>query len=106
MWRDLFVEVARERREVFKNLGKYLAKIAEVVKELDPGAEVYLFGSVAEGRHVVASDIDVLVVTRERPEVVLDALWRAGIRDPFEVHVIKPEELPRYRRYSVLRRVI
>ncbi len=54
----------------------------------------------------MASDIDVLVVTRERPEVVLDALWRAGIRDPFEVQVIKPEELPRYRRYSVLRRII
>ncbi len=37
MWWDLFVEVARERREVFKNLGEYLVKIAEVVKELDRG---------------------------------------------------------------------
>ena len=43
-------------------------EVAEFVKEVitayDPGAEVYLFGSVVRGDYTAASDIDILVVTR------------------------------------------
>jgi len=48
--------------------------IAEAVKEIDGDAEVYLFGGVAEGRHPLSSDIDVLVVTDKPPGEVLAKL--------------------------------
>lgn len=98
----LLIEDAKRRQEVFKNLDKYLAVIKYVVKSLDPDAEVYLFGSVAEGRHILTSDIDVLVITTINPGVVLEKLWRAGIGDPFEIHVRSPDMLPLYRRHSKL----
>lgn len=102
---DLLIEDAKRRREAFENLEKYLSTIKEVAKSLDPNAEVYLFGSVAEGRHVLSSDIDVLVVTTADPPVVLERLWRAGIGPPFEVHVRPPEALPLYQKRSRLVRV-
>lgn len=67
-------EDAKRRQEVFKNLDKYLAVIKEVAKSIDPSAEVYLFGSVAEGRHILSSDIDVLIVTTADPGAVLEKL--------------------------------
>lgn len=96
------VKEARRRAEIFKNLDKYLKLITDVVKSLDGDAEVYLFGSVAEGRHLLSSDIDVLVVTNVEPGKVLAVLWEHGIKDPFEVHVITRELLEMYRRRSKL----
>ena len=105
MWSELFVKEARRRREIFANLSKYLRTIVEAAKSVDPSAEVYLFGSVAEGKATVASDIDVLIVTKARPEVVLDALWRKGIEEPFEIHVIPPELLRIYAKRAVLQKI-
>ena len=105
MSEELLIEEAKRRAEVFKNLERYLATIAEAVKELDADAEVYLFGSVAEGRHLLSSDVDVLVVTDLSPGEVLAALWERGIRDPFEVHVVKRNALEVYKARSKLVRV-
>ena len=63
------------------------------MRKLDPSVEVYLFGSAAEKRHTYSSDIDVLVITRKEPARVHYELWKAGIRDPFEIHVQPPEKL-------------
>ena len=101
---ELLIDEAR-RREVFENLGTYLRRLVEVVKGLDPSSEVYLFGSVAEGRYLLSSDIDVLVVADANPGKVLAELWLAGIRDPFEIHVVARKALELYRRRSKLVRV-
>ncbi len=69
---------------------------------MDPSAEVFLFGSVAEGRHTYSSDIDVLVVTNLEPARVHFELWEAGIREPFEIHVQPKEMVPLYRRRARL----
>jgi len=53
----MIVEEALRRQRVFRELDSWLRKIAKVVKEMDPEAEVYLFGSVAEGRYTFSSDI-------------------------------------------------
>ncbi|UNQ73176.1 nucleotidyltransferase domain-containing protein [Infirmifilum sp. NZ] len=98
----LLVEEAKRRAEVFRNLEERLRVIAEVVREMDRDARVYLFGSVAEGRHLLSSDIDVLVVTRRSPGEVLARLWEKGIGDPFEVHVVTEEMLELYRRRARL----
>ena len=94
--KKLLVKEARRRAEVFKNLDKYLRIIAEVVKKLDPEAKAYLIGSVAEGRHLLSSDIDVLIVTKLPPGKILSELWRAGIKDPFEIHVTPKNQLKKY----------
>ncbi len=102
MSEKLLVEEARRRREVFGNLEKYLRVIVDTARGLDKNARIYLFGSVAEGRHLLSSDIDVLVVTERKPGEVLAALWRRGIKDPFEIHVVTKEMLGIYRRRARL----
>ena len=75
------------RKKVFAELDKWLQLIKGKVLEIDPCAEIYLFGSVAEGRYTYSSDIDVLIVTDKSVEEVLPRLWEAGVNDPFEIHV-------------------
>ncbi len=95
--KEFLVREARRRAEVFGKLDEYLRKIAEIIMKLDPRAEVYLFGSVAENRHLLSSDIDVLVVTEMSPGEVLAVFWREGIRDPFEIHVVTRDKLDVYK---------
>jgi len=97
------VRESRRRREILRNLSRYLRTIAEVVKSLDPKARIYLFGSVAEGTSLTSSDVDILIVTETlKPEEVIAQLWKHGIEDPFEIHVIKPEQLNTFKRTSKL----
>ena len=105
MWEELLVEEARERKRIFENLSVYLERIVEAVTRLDPRAEVYLFGSVAERKYLLSSDIDVLVVTNTSPGRVLAELWASGIREPFEIHVVSRELLEIYEKRSKLIRV-
>ena len=87
----LLIGEAKRRQEIFNKISYYLCKINNIIKEIDPKAKAYLFGSVAENKHLISSDIDILVVTRARPEQVISRLWERGIGDPFEIHVIAPE---------------
>jgi predicted nucleotidyltransferase len=77
--------------------------LVKIVKSIDPEAEVYLFGSVAEGRHLYSSDVDVLIVTeRLRPGEVIAALKEEGFDDPFEIHVVDRGMFELYERRSRL----
>jgi hypothetical protein len=102
MSHETILKTALKRREAFRNLGKNLRTIKETVKKLDPHVEVYLFGSTAEKRHTYSSDIDVLIITKKEPAGVHYELWKAGIRDPFEIHVQPPEKLHLYQRKAKL----
>ena len=102
---ELLVKEAKRRAEVFRNLNRYLRILASVVEQIDDKAEVYLFGSVAEGGHLLSSDIDVLVVTDKSPAEVLKKLWEAGIKDPFEIHVATEEQLKLYKAKAKLTRI-
>lgn len=97
MSHKILVETAIKRREIFKKLNKYLGIIKETVRKIDPKAEVYMFGSVAEKNYNYSSDIDVLVITRAHPANVHLELWKAGIKDPFEIHVQPPEKAMFYK---------
>lgn len=96
------VRMAVERQEVFRNLEKYLQIIKETVNKLDPYAEFYLFGSVAENRYTYSSDVDVLIVTRIEPARVHFELWKSGIKEPFEIHIQPTEKVDLYRRRAKL----
>jgi predicted nucleotidyltransferase len=92
------VKTALKRREAFRNLAEHLKTIRRIVHKLDPEAEAFVFGSVAEKKHNYSSDIDVLIVTRMSPAEVSSELWKAGIREPFEIHVHTPEEAVFYQK--------
>jgi len=92
----ILVKRALQRRVVFSRLREYLEIIKRVVHRLDPNAEVYLFGSVAEGRSNLSSDIDILIVTELNPAAIHSELWKAGVKEPFEVHVHTREEAAFY----------
>ena len=102
MWEDLLIDEVKRRREIFENLDEYLKKIAEIVKKLDSNAELYLFGSVAEGKCLLSSDIDILVVSNLHPGKIIAELWSNGIDDPFEIHVITRNMLETYKRRAKL----
>jgi predicted nucleotidyltransferase len=86
------IDEAKRRREIFENLDEYLKKIVEIVEKIDSNAEVYLFGSVAEGRHLISSDIDILMVSNLHPGRIIAELWLNGIDDPFEIHIVTRSE--------------
>jgi predicted nucleotidyltransferase len=83
----------------------YLERIVRVVKRIDPFAEAYLFGSVAEYKYLLSSDIVILIVTSSPPGRLLAELWASGVRDPFEIHVVNLEALEVCKKRSKLIRV-
>ena len=105
MSHEFLVKTALRRREAFNKLDEHLDVIKKTVRKLDPEAEIFIFGSVAENRYNYSSDIDVLIITKAHPSVVHLELWKAGIKDPFEIHVHSPEKLAFYKERTTLIRV-
>lgn len=101
----LLVDEAKRRAQIFKNINDYLKLIAETVRKLDCNAEVYLFGSVAEGKHLLSSDIDILIITDMPPAKVIAELGESGITDPFEIHVATKNMLEIYMARAKLIRI-
>ncbi len=105
MSHKILVDAALKRRKAFEKLPEYLRTIKDTVCKLDPKAEVYIFGSVAEKNYNYSSDIDILIITRGHPAQVLSELWKAGIKDPFEIHVQTPEKAMFYKTRAKLVKV-
>jgi len=99
------VKTALKRGEVFENLAEYLETVKKNICELDSNAEIFILGSVAEKNYNYSSDIDLLIVTNVRPAIVHLELWKAGIRDPFEVHVQASENASFYKKRATLMKV-
>lgn len=106
MSHKLLIREARRRQKIFKNLDKYFEIIKSTIKKLDPNAEIYLFGSVATGKHLYSSDIDILVLTNLHPTYIISELWRKGIGDPFEIHVRPHKFLSLYKAKGSLIKIL
>jgi len=113
MSRELILKEVERRERVFSRLWEYLAAIKEAVRELDPDAEVYLFGSVARGEARPDSDVDVLVVSDRYgdevgrvAEVLLRIEERLGFVVVLEVHVVSRRTFEKQRKlFGVLIKV-
>ncbi|MFP3984605.1 MAG: nucleotidyltransferase domain-containing protein [Candidatus Bathyarchaeia archaeon] len=105
MSRELLVKTALKRQKTFRNLSEHLKTIKNTVHKLDPEAETFMFGSVAEKKHNYSSDIDILIITKLHPARVHSELWKAGIREPFEIHVHSPEKAVFYKTRTKLVKV-
>ncbi len=80
-------------------MAENLETIKKNVIELDPKAEIFIFGSVAEKKYNYSSDIDIIIVTKLNSTKVHLELWKAGIRDPFEIHVHPSEKASLYKKW-------
>jgi len=105
MSHEILVKTALKRQEAFRNLAKHLKTIKKTVHNLDPEAETYMFGSVAEKKCNYSSDIDILIITKLHPAKIHSELWKAGIRDPFEIHVHGPEKADLFKTRAKLVRI-
>lgn len=95
----------RKRREVFGDLKSYLAGIKRAVLEIDPDSRVYIFGSVSRNEGLLASDIDILIVSVIRPDVMISNLWMKGFSEPFEFHVRTKEQSEPYFRIEGIKEI-
>ncbi|MEM1596972.1 MAG: nucleotidyltransferase domain-containing protein [Pyrobaculum sp.] len=98
MSRDVLILGWEKRRRVLERLWEVLAELKRAVMELDPSAEVYLFGSAARGAMRPDSDVDVLVVSdlyggdlRKIGELLVYIEERVGGVGVLEIHVATRE---------------
>ena len=87
--------------DMLRNYREVAHKVKEIVRRLDPDAEVYLFGSVPRGEYTESSDIDVLVVTEKldlKDRMRLE-VYRS-VEAPVELHVVSRKQLEKwYKRF-------
>ena len=94
---DELIKMGKERKEYFENYVYYARLVKEAV-----GGEVIVFGSVVEGKHTMASDIDLLVVLdsiERRDEVLMKINEVLGECHPFQIHLVTRKELEWYKRF-------
>lgn len=103
---ELILKQAKEREKYFKNYLKYAKKIKEEAIKSLGDCKIYVFGSVVEGKAIPASDIDLLIVSKntpktmkERSELATKLLKAVGIFSPFELHLVNEEEFEWYKRF-------
>lgn len=87
--------------DMLRNYREVARRVKEIVRRLDPDAEVYVFGSVPRGEFTGASDIDILVVTERldlKDKMRVD-VYRS-IEAPVELHVVSRKQLEKwYKRF-------
>ncbi len=104
-----YIDLLRRRQaakeEVVRNLNFYLCKILQIVRQRDPSAEVYLFGSFARGVARPDSDIDVLIISDVLGRDLLstaEALDRItaelGVTGVFEIHIVTRDLFQKWHR--------
>ncbi len=97
--KDIFIREAIKKEEVFKNLPKLLKEIKKILNKMDKESKIFIFGSVAKNEHVLISDIDVLILTKLKPNEVIAKLRKEGFDEPFEFHVMDEERFRFYKQF-------
>ena len=98
------------RLEELKDWRKHLPKVLEVIRRRFPDCETYLIGSAVEGKFHAGSDVDLLIVCREKRSLLevaraLAELEDAGVPRIFQLHLATPEAAERYRALGKVVRV-
>ncbi len=98
----------KKAKEYFENFIYYAEKIKKAAIEVLGNAEIFVFGSVVEGKATMASDIDLMIVSNQRPRLIterakkiVEILKKAEIDlfAPFEIHLINEREFEWYRKF-------
>ena len=102
---DTYIESGKESIRYLKNYHKVAVHVKEMIHEFDEYAEVYVFGSVVEGRYTASSDIDILIISdriprEKRAEIKAKIRGKIGIQVPIQLHIATREEYNKwYRRF-------
>lgn len=86
---------------MLKNYKDIAERVKAVIQEVDPCAEVYVFGSVVRGEFTGVNDIDILVVT-DRIERKYEMMVRVykSTEAPVELHITTREGYEKwYKRF-------
>jgi len=106
---DLLLERKTQNAKYFKK-PYYFAKIIkkEATKTLT-NPKVYLFGSIVEEKAIPSSDIDLLITSKNMPEIqeerakIKAKLWKKiGLYSPFEIHMVNESEFQWYKHFAKL----
>jgi len=100
-------KVYRSRLLLLREWRSVAYRIARIVKNLYPEAEVYLIGGVAENRITVNSDIDIAIVfktelNRNERVDILTHIWELmdniiPLYYPIEIHILNISEFKKVR---------
>ncbi len=105
------LKILRARLEIIKLLREWMywaKRIANAARNILGDCEVYVFGSVVEGRATGGSDVDILIIADRLPRRILDRCAikvrieeEAGLPwyHPFEIHLVDRREASWYMRY-------
>ena len=103
---EILSEIKKENQKYFKNYLKYAKIIKRIVRKELGEVRVFVFGSVIKGQETPASDIDILVVSKNMPEKMNERskikakIWkRIGIFSPFEIHLVDEKEFRWYEKF-------
>ncbi len=103
---DVWREIVEEERKYFENYRDYAKTVKEVTEKILGDVRVIVFGSVVEGKHTPASDIDVLVWSKNMPEsmgersrIAAEIFRKIGVNSPFEIHLVNEKEFEWYMRF-------
>ncbi len=106
-----FDEIIRFRLEIVKlaeDWEKWVKRIADASRRVLGESEVYVFGSIVEGRATGGSDVDILIVSsnvpekvgaRSRVKAVIEEEAGLPLYHPFQIHLATPREAEWYRRH-------
>jgi len=93
-------DVLSLRAEMIKNWKNWIWKVIDVIKKYLPDAEIHIIGSVAEDKYTAASDLDLLIISRNIPDklseianlkTMIENDANLPIYHPIEFHFTKPE---------------
>lgn len=98
-------DIGKERYKLVKKYKQFLKPIKEACLQILPDARLFLFGSALRGDLVAASDIDILILSkqkfknqRERASVILEIEDIVGLPyiHPFEFHLMTITEYKKF----------
>lgn len=95
---DFLIEKKAREEKYFKNCLYWLKKIKKEAEKNLGEVKVFLFGSLIKKQAKPGSDIDVLIVsprlksTEQKSEIRERIFEKIGRPNPFEIHLITPEE--------------
>lgn len=100
---EVYIESGRRALEQLDNYIEVAKRVKRILEDVRSDAEVYVFGSVAEGKHTAMSDIDMLMVVDDisREDAYrLKAMIYRTVEAPIELHVTSNDEFKHwYKRF-------
>lgn len=101
---EIYIKHGKWALEQLANYREVSKKVKDIIRGSWKDAEVYVFGSVVEGRYTAGSDIDILVVVEgvTREDAIRMKAWiTKDIEAPVELHIASKKEYENwYRRFT------